>query len=112
MRNPEQRRDVSMSARLLNHALPRVHEHDGKVRGRSARDHVARVLHVSRRVGDDELAFRRGEVTICHVNRDALFALGAQTVGEIGEIDLAATGDVGGFFQSPQAGLPMSDLES
>ena len=57
VRNAEQRREVGVAARLLDDALPRVHEHDGEVRGRSAGDHVARVLHVAGRVGDDELAF-------------------------------------------------------
>ena len=66
---------------------------------RGAGDHVARVLHVARRVGDDELAARRGEVAVGDVDRDALLALGAEAVGEVGEIDLAAAGDVGGAFQ-------------
>jgi hypothetical protein len=64
-----------------------------------AGDHVARVLHVARRVGDDELALGRGEIAVGDVNRDALLAFGAQAVGEVGEIDLAAAGDVGGAFQ-------------
>ena len=66
---------------------------------RRAGDHVARVLHMARRVGDDEFPSRRGEVAVGHINGDALFAFGAQAVGEIGEIDLAAAGDVGGAFQ-------------
>ena len=66
---------------------------------RGAGDHVARVLHVAGRVGDDELAARRGEVAIGDVDRDALLAFGAQAVGEIGQIDLAAAGDVGGAFE-------------
>ncbi len=41
------------------------------------------------RIGDDELALRRGEVAVGHVDGDALFALGAQAVGEQREIDLA-----------------------
>ncbi len=52
-----------------------------------------------RRIGDDELAFRRGEIAIRDINRDALLAFGAEAVGEVGEIDHAAAGDVGGFFQ-------------
>ena len=43
--------------------------------------------------------FGRGEVTVRHVNRDALLAFGAQAVGEVRQIDLAAAGDVGGSFQ-------------
>jgi len=53
-----------------------------EVGGRRTRDHVARVLHVARRVGDDELPTRGGEVAVRDVDRDALLALGAQAVGE------------------------------
>ena len=45
------------------------------------------------------LRLRRREIAIGDVDRDALLALGAQAVGEIGEIDLAAAGDVGGAFE-------------
>ena len=38
------------------------------------------------RVGDDELAPRRVEVAVGHVDRDALLALGAQAVGEQREV--------------------------
>ena len=51
------------------------------------------------RVGDDEAALCGGEVAVGDVDRDALLTLGAQTIGEVGEIDLAAAGDVGGALQ-------------
>ena len=54
---------------------------------------------MARSVRDDELAPRRGEVAIRDVDGDALLAFGAQAVGEVGEIDLAAAGDVGGTFE-------------
>ena len=73
-----------------------------EVRGRGTGDHVAGVLHMSRRVRDDELPLGRGEVAIRHVNRDALFTLGAQAVGEVRQVDLPAAGDVGGTFERLQ----------
>ncbi len=82
VRDAQQRRDQRVAARLLDDPLPRVDENDGQVRRRSARHHVARVLDVTRRVRDDELAPRRREVAVGDVDRDALFALGAQAVGE------------------------------
>jgi hypothetical protein len=85
--------------RLLDHALARIDEHHGHIRRRSARDHVARVLHMARCIRHDELAARCGEVAVSDIDGDSLLALGAQAVGEIGEIDLAATGDVGGTLQ-------------
>ena len=79
---PSSRGDARMPARLFENAVPRVDEQNGHVGGRRARGHVARVLFVARRVGQDELAPRRGEVAIRHVDRDALFTLGPQAVGE------------------------------
>src|SRR6202012_2691278 len=94
VRDAEQCRDVRMSARLFNDALPRVDEYDGKVRGRSAGNHVARVLHMTRRICDDKLAPQCGEVAIRDIDRDALLAFGTQAVREVREIDLSAAGDV------------------
>jgi hypothetical protein len=52
-----------------------------------AGDHVAGVLLVARRVGDDELALVRGEVAVGHVDGDALLALGSQPVQQQGKVD-------------------------
>ena len=49
--------------------------------------HVARVLLVAGRVGQDELAARRREIPVGDVDRDALLPLGAQAVGEQRKID-------------------------
>src|SRR5687767_9910179 len=76
----------SFAARLLEHALAGVDEHDRGVRRGGAGDHVAGVLLVTRGVGDDEAPPRCGEVAVGDVDRDALLALGAQAVGEQGEV--------------------------
>jgi hypothetical protein len=99
VRNAQQRGDGGVPAALLDHAGAGIDEDDGEVGRRGARHHVARVLHVPGGVGDDELAARRREVAIGDVDGDALLALGAQAVGEVGEIDLAAAGDVGGALE-------------
>ena len=59
----------------------------GQIGGGCAGGHVARVLFVPRRVGDDELAPRRGEIAVRDVDGDALLALGAQAVGQQRKID-------------------------
>ncbi len=69
-------------ARLRDDAVPRVDEQDREVRRRSGRHHVARVLLVPWRVGDDELAQRGGEIAVGDVDRDALLALGDEAVGQ------------------------------
>jgi hypothetical protein len=53
-----------------------VDQHHGGVGAGGGRDHVARVLLVARRVADDELALRGGEVAVGDVDGDALLALG------------------------------------
>ena len=79
---PSKRSDVRVPARLLEHAVPRVDQNQGDVGGRRARDHVPRVLNVTRRVGDDELALVGREVAVGDVDGDALLALGLEAVGE------------------------------
>ncbi len=78
-----------------------IHEDEAQVGGGGAGDHVARVLHVAGGVRDDELAGRRREVAVGHVDRDALLALGAEPVGEQREVGvvvaLAAAGRLHGL---------------
>jgi hypothetical protein len=88
VRDAEDRRDVRVAARLLDDAVARVDEDDGDVRGRRAGDHVARVLHVARSVGQLEAAARRHERAVRDVDRDPLLALGAQAVGQEREVDV------------------------
>ena len=90
VRDAEQRGDVRVPPRLREHAEARVDQDDGDVGGRRARRHVARVLHVPGRVGDDELAPLGREVAVRDVDRDALLALGLEAVGEEREVDLRA----------------------
>ena len=86
VRHAEQRREERVPPRLLDDAVARVDEDQREVGRRRAGDHVARVLDVAGRVGDDELAGRGGEVAVGDVDRDALFPLGAQAVGEQREV--------------------------
>ena len=46
------------------------------------------------RIGDDELATRCGEIAIGNIDRDALLSLGTETIREVGQINLAASGYV------------------
>ena len=97
--NTQQRRDRGVAPALFDDAEARINEHDGEIRRGGARHHVARVLDVPRGVRDDELPARRREIAIGHIDRDALFAFGAEAVGEVGEINLTATGDIGGALE-------------
>ena len=86
----EQRDDAGMPPRLREHAVARIDEQHGEVAVRRAGRHVARVLHVARRIGDDEFAARRREIAIGDVDGDLLLALGLQAVDEQREVERAA----------------------
>ena len=88
-----------MPAALFDNPQPRINQYHGKIRRGSARDHVARVLNMAGSIGDDEFAAGRREIAIGNIDGDALLALGPEAIGEVGEIDLAAAGDVGGALQ-------------
>ena len=94
--HPEQGQQHRVPARLLGQALAGVDEHEAEVGGRGAGDHVAGVLDVARGVGDDELAVGRREVAVGHVDGDALLALGAQTVGQQGQVGVVVAAGVAG----------------
>ncbi len=71
-----------MPSRLLGRAGAGIDEQQHEIGGRTARDHVARVLGVAGGVRDDEPALRGGEVAVGDVDGDALFPLGPEPVGE------------------------------
>ena len=84
----EQRDDVAVAPGLGQHTLSGVDEDHRRVGGGGPRDHVARVLLVTGRVGDDEPAPARREVPVCDVDRDALLALVAEAVEQFSKIGL------------------------
>ena len=86
MLDAEQRSDEAVPVRLLHHAVSGVDEDDGEVGSGSSRDHVARVLHVARCIGDDELSLGRCKIAVRHIDRDALFAFGTQAIGQQTEV--------------------------
>ena len=81
-----------MAPGLFEHALARIDQQQREVGGRGAGDHVAGILLMPRRVGDDELALGGREEAIGDVDGDALLALGAEPVDQQREIDLLALG--------------------
>ena len=90
MADAEQGADEGVAPRLGEHALARVDENDGEIGGGGAGRHVARVLLMARRVGDDELALVGGEGAVGDVDGDALLALGRKPVDQQREVEIAA----------------------
>ena len=86
-RDADPPRQERVTPRLRLQSGARVHQQHRHVGRAGRRHHVARVLHVPRRVADDELPRRRREVAVGHVDRDALLALGQQAVGDQRQVD-------------------------
>ena len=86
--NAEAMAQEAVAAGLGQHALARIDQDDGGIRGGRAGDHVARILFVARTICDDELARLGREEAIGDVDRDALFALRSEPVDQQREIEL------------------------
>ena len=82
----EQRGDESVAAGLCQHAVARVDEHDRQIGAGRAGRHVPGILFVARCVGDDELTPGSREITIGHVDGDALLPFGFETVQQQGQV--------------------------
>ena len=67
-----------------------VGENNGQIGRRSAGGHIARVLFVSGRVGNDELALVGGKKTIGDINRNSLLALRGKAIDQESEVEVAA----------------------
>jgi len=83
----EQVDEIAVPEGLGQHTLARVDEDDREVTVRCTGRHVARVLLVPGRVGDDERALGRREEAVGDVDRDALLPLRLQPVDQKREID-------------------------
>ncbi len=90
----EQAGDDRVAMRLAQQPLARVDQQHRELGVRRAGRHVAGILLMARRVGDDEGAPRRREITIGDIDGDALLALDLQPVEQQGEIDVPAVGAV------------------
>ena len=89
-----------MAAGLDQDALGGVDEDDGQVGKGSADGHVARIFFMARRVGDDEAAVVRAEITVSYVDGDALFPFHHEAVQEQRVVDgPAAAADLAFQFQ-------------
>ena len=73
--NSEEARDERVTPGLGKYTVARIDENHGHVAGRRPRCHVAGVLLVTGRVGDDELALGRCEIPVGNVDRDPLLPL-------------------------------------
>ena len=86
--------DPGVPAGLAQHTGARVDQQDRDVGVGRAGEHVAGVALVAGCVGQDVAAGGGGEEPVGDVDRDALFAFGAQAVGQRGQVgDTLFVGD-------------------
>ena len=90
MTDPEKRYEIAVTSSLSEHAIPSIDEDDRGIRRRRAGHHVAGVLLVARRVGNDELAPFRREEPVSDVDRNALLALRGQAVDQKSKVEVGA----------------------
>ncbi|CAI8309132.1 MAG: Uncharacterised protein [Flavobacteriia bacterium] len=83
--------DVAVPSGLFDHTVPGIHQNERQVGCGCACDHVPGVLDVARRVGNDELSLWGREVAVGHIDRDPLFPLVPQSVGEQAQIHMLQT---------------------
>ena len=99
MLDAQQRQNEAMAPCLLEHALARIDQHQSKVGIGRARRHVAGILLMAGRVGDDKLALVGREKPIGHVDGDALLAFGGQPIHQQRKVDpLVARDAVAAFL--------------
>ena len=89
-----QRHDRGVAAGLGQQPLARIDKQNRKIGAGGAGRHVAGILLVAGRVGDDERAPRRRDIAIGDIDRDALFALGLEPIDEQREVDVVAVGSM------------------
>src|SRR5215468_7578642 len=85
--NSQKRGDISVPAGLRQQSFGGIDEDDCSVCGRGASGHVARVLLMTRRIGNDEFSPWSREVAIGNIDGDALLTFRPQTISEKREID-------------------------
>ena len=69
---------------LFHEFVPGIDEYDGEV-SRGGTCHHG-VLHVTWRIGDDELASRCRKVAVGHIDGNTLFPFSAQSIGEQAQV--------------------------
>ena len=76
-----------MAAGLGQHALAGIDQDHRQVGGRGSGDHVAGILFVPRRIGDDEGPPGCRKESVGNVNGDALFPLGSEAIDQQRKIE-------------------------
>ena len=82
MLNAHQMRQIAVAARLGEHTTAGIDEDNRQISGRCRSDHIARVLLVARRIGDDVFTCASRKIAISHVDGNTLLAFSLQAIGK------------------------------
>ena len=72
----QQMHQIAVTTGLRQNTLARIDQNNGEVCRRCAGDHIAGILLMPGRVGDNEFAFFGGKKPLSDIDCDALFAFG------------------------------------
>ena len=86
----KQRHQIAVAAGLGDDSRAGIDQDNGQTGSGAAGNHVTGVLFVSRRVGNDEFPVVGREIAVGHVDGNALFALGFQSIEQQGIVDVFA----------------------
>ena len=76
-----------MATSLLGYAIASIYQNDYELGIRSARNHIAGVLGMTRSIGDDKFAFGSSKVAVGYIDSNPLFAFSTEPVGDDSEVD-------------------------
>ena len=80
MLDSQQRNQEGMTSCLSDHSHAGIYQNNSQIGRRTTGYHITGILFVPRSVSNDKFAVIGREVTIGHINRNALFAFGLQPI--------------------------------
>ena len=88
MWNIEKGSNDGMTACLFYHTMACINKNNDQVRIGCTCDHVACVLNMTRCIGDDEFSLWSREIFVGHINGNALFPFGPQSISKQRKVNL------------------------
>src|SRR5207248_5233885 len=88
-----------MPACLLHNTLPGVDQNNDQVAIRRTRYHVAGILHVARRICNNEFSFWGRKIPVGYITSNALLTFGTKTVSQVGKGNFSGLCVLTLFFQ-------------
>ncbi len=92
MANPQQRSNIAVATGLVFDTVTRIDQDNREITGRGTGGHIARVLLVTWGVGNNKFALSSAEITVGHINGDALLALSLQAVDQQRQVNIITCG--------------------